>query len=165
MRKLLFQILLASAVWLSFAGVSVAKDHDHGDSDRGHHADRDHDGDRDHDRDWRDDRDRDDRGNPPGWGHGRKTGWGNCDMPPGLAKKNGGCDNDRDRDDRPVAHSRHHHHTVTSAHTTSRPASHPPVHRAPITSTASNHGLHIPTGSKVPAGGINPKSNATGIVR
>lgn len=26
---------------------------------------------------------------PPGWGHGKKTGWGNCGMPPGQAKKQG----------------------------------------------------------------------------
>jgi hypothetical protein len=26
---------------------------------------------------------------PPGWQHGRKRGWGNSDMPPGLAKKQG----------------------------------------------------------------------------
>jgi hypothetical protein len=26
---------------------------------------------------------------PPGWHHGRKAGWGNCDLPPGLAKKHG----------------------------------------------------------------------------
>jgi len=26
---------------------------------------------------------------PPGWDHGRKAGWGNCDLPPGLAKKRG----------------------------------------------------------------------------
>ena len=24
---------------------------------------------------------------PPGWSHGRKTGWGGRDLPPGLAKK------------------------------------------------------------------------------
>lgn len=28
-------------------------------------------------------------GRPPGWSHGRKTGWGNCGMPPGQAKKYG----------------------------------------------------------------------------
>jgi hypothetical protein len=28
-------------------------------------------------------------GRPPGWDHGRKAGWGNCDLPPGLAKKRG----------------------------------------------------------------------------
>ena len=26
---------------------------------------------------------------PTGWDRGRKVGWGNCDMPPGLAKKVG----------------------------------------------------------------------------
>ncbi len=48
-------------------------------------------------RDWRRERaeyrDRDDR-RPPGWSKGRKTGWGNCDLPPGLAKKSGDCDRD-----------------------------------------------------------------------
>jgi hypothetical protein len=28
-------------------------------------------------------------GRPPGWSKGRKTGWGNCDLPPGQAKKYG----------------------------------------------------------------------------
>ena len=28
-------------------------------------------------------------GRPPGWSHGRKTGWGNCGLPPGQAKKYG----------------------------------------------------------------------------
>jgi hypothetical protein len=31
-------------------------------------------------------------GRPPGWDRGRKVGWGNCDVPPGLAKKVG-CTN------------------------------------------------------------------------
>ncbi|HEY7096039.1 MAG TPA: hypothetical protein VH437_04900 [Terriglobales bacterium] len=26
---------------------------------------------------------------PPGWSHGKKTGWGDCGMPPGQAKKHG----------------------------------------------------------------------------
>ena len=26
---------------------------------------------------------------PPGWNHGKKTGWGSCGMPPGQAKKYG----------------------------------------------------------------------------
>ncbi len=26
---------------------------------------------------------------PPGWDHGRKVGWGDCDVPPGQAKKMG----------------------------------------------------------------------------
>jgi hypothetical protein len=28
-------------------------------------------------------------GHPPGWSHGKKTGWGDCGMPPGQAKKYG----------------------------------------------------------------------------
>lgn len=28
-------------------------------------------------------------GVPPGWSRGRKTGWGNCGLPPGQAKKYG----------------------------------------------------------------------------
>jgi hypothetical protein len=28
-------------------------------------------------------------GRPPGWDRGRKTGWGNCHVPPGQAKKEG----------------------------------------------------------------------------
>ncbi len=31
--------------------------------------------------------DRDER--PPGWSRGQKTGWGNCGLPPGQAKKYG----------------------------------------------------------------------------
>jgi hypothetical protein len=31
--------------------------------------------------------DRDER--PPGWSQGKKTGWGNCGLPPGQAKKYG----------------------------------------------------------------------------
>jgi len=31
-----------------------------------------------------------DRNNrPPGWSRGKKTGWGNCGLPPGQAKKDG----------------------------------------------------------------------------
>ena len=32
-------------------------------------------------------RDSDDR--PPGWSRGKKTGWGDCGLPPGQAKKHG----------------------------------------------------------------------------
>jgi hypothetical protein len=28
-------------------------------------------------------------GRPPGWSQGKKTGWGNCGLPPGQAKKYG----------------------------------------------------------------------------
>ena len=30
-------------------------------------------------------------GRPPGWGKGKKTGWENCGLPPGQAKKYGSC--------------------------------------------------------------------------
>lgn len=58
----------------------------------------------DGDRDGDDDRNRDDRWErrgdyeyrtygddqlPPGWSKGKKTGWGNCGLPPGQAKKYG----------------------------------------------------------------------------
>ena len=37
---------------------------------------------------------------PSGWNRGRKTGWGNCDVPPGQAKKYGcrvGAPRERER--------------------------------------------------------------------
>lgn len=38
---------------------------------------------------------------PHGWNRGRKVGWGNCDLPPGLAKKYG-CNSSFLRDNRRV---------------------------------------------------------------
>ena len=66
---------------------------DHGDKDKHQHGNK-HDG-RDDDQGWehRDGYeyrvygDRDER--PPGWGHGKKTGWKDCGLPPGQAKKYG----------------------------------------------------------------------------
>jgi hypothetical protein len=87
----------------------------------------------DHDRDdWRGDRDHDRR--PPGWNHGRKKGWGNCDLPPGQARKHG-CDSDDDHD-RPtiVTHRPITRHPITHKPTTNRPTpiSHPvTTHRGP----------------------------------
>jgi len=84
----------------------------HRDQAREQERDRDRDGDRDRDHDRAGRRDRDDdhdrdhhgfknsHGRPPGWEHGKKTGWGDCDLPPGQAKKYG-CH---------PPHS-HHHHT------------------------------------------------------
>ena len=63
---------------------------------------------RNHKKDWGErDRDRDhgrvaNNGRPPGWDKGKKTGWGNCDVPPGQAKKQG-CNSSRTR---PVVISR-----------------------------------------------------------
>jgi hypothetical protein len=87
MTKRLFALALVTALGLGTPAMA-----DHGDKDK-HHGNK-------HD-DWNDDhawerRDgyeyrvysaHDDR--PPGWGHGKKTGWGNCGMPPGQAKKYG----------------------------------------------------------------------------
>ena len=107
MRTRFLQFLLAMALCVVLAPMTASargngKDKDK-DSDR--HADRDHDRDKDKDRDKVKDRDKDkDRARPAGWSKGRKTGWGNCNLPPGQAKKNGGCNNvRRDRDDRRVA--------------------------------------------------------------
>jgi len=46
---------------------------------------------RDHGRDQvrAHDRDHDSDDHRPGWSKGRKTGWKNCDLPPGQAKKHG----------------------------------------------------------------------------
>ena len=68
-------------------GGGGAKFSDHDSDDQGKHAKGHGDHDRDDDRDG--DHDRDDRGRPPGWSKGKKTGWGNCDVPPGQAKKVG----------------------------------------------------------------------------
>ena len=96
-------------------GTALARDNDH---DRGkatsarHNAIRIHDRDRDHDRDrirdrreWRERREARERrewrrrhpqsamfgsnGRQNGWSQGHKTGWNDCDVPPGQAKKAG----------------------------------------------------------------------------
>ena len=90
---------LALLAMLSFATPSVFADKD---KDKGHgnpHAraaedrDGDHDGDRDHDgwerRGQFEYRTYSEHDVPPGWSHGKKTGWGSCGMPPGQAKKYG----------------------------------------------------------------------------
>jgi hypothetical protein len=66
---------------------------DHGDDDKKHHGNK-HANVED-DRSW-EHRDGfeyrtygDHDGHPPGWSHGQKTGWGNCGLPPGQAKKYG----------------------------------------------------------------------------
>ena len=45
-----------------------------------------------------------DSGRPPGWDKGKKTGWGDCDVPPGQAKKQG-CNGSATRGDK-----KHHDH-------------------------------------------------------
>ena len=97
--------LAASPVLAQSRGHDKNKDRDDRVERRDRDHDRDRDRDRDHDRDRArrhdldDDRDRDhdrdpffargDHSRPPGWSHGRKTGWGDCDVPPGQAKKQG----------------------------------------------------------------------------
>jgi hypothetical protein len=88
------------AVVLGLALSTSATAKDHGDKGKGHgnRHNEDHD-DRDDDHGRHGDRwearngweyrtyERDQR--PPGWSKGRKTGWGNCNLPPGQAKKYG----------------------------------------------------------------------------
>jgi hypothetical protein len=104
------------------------RDRDH---DRDHHWDRDHDRehhwDRERDRDdrhWEHDRDhRDpfarDHGDPRGWSHGEKKGWGDCDVPPGQAKKHG-CDSSAGEPERHF-----HHEAAIAPRPVSRPITHP----------------------------------------
>jgi hypothetical protein len=89
MSKRLLAILgLAIALGLSTPALA-----DHGDKDRHQHGNKRDD--RDDDQGWerrdgyeyRAYGDRDER--PPGWNGGKKTGWGNCGLPPGQAKKYG----------------------------------------------------------------------------
>ena len=90
MSKRLLPILgLVAALGLGTPGLMA----DHGDKDNHQHGNKQ--ADRDDDRGWdhrdgyeyRTYGDRDER--PPGWNHGKKTGWGNCGLPPGQAKKYG----------------------------------------------------------------------------
>jgi hypothetical protein len=115
MNRLRLLVLLGLSLVLG--GTSVAKDHERSGRDRDdtrwHHRDRDDDHDRD-DRIRRRHHDHHDRrsvlsrynsSHPPGWDRGRKTGWGNCNLPPGQAKKSG-CN---------TAVARRHHRRVLAA--------------------------------------------------
>jgi hypothetical protein len=66
---------------------------DHGEKDhKAKHANKhdDHDDDKGWERrDGYEFRSYDRGGRPPGWSRGKKTGWGNCGLPPGQAKKYG----------------------------------------------------------------------------
>ena len=94
MYKKLWMCTAAIAMCFSLGTVAMAKDHDH-DKDRGerretrggYHRARWNDHDRDHRR-------------PAGWDKGKKKGWGDCDAPPGQAKKHGCYDRDHNRDAR-----------------------------------------------------------------
>lgn len=93
MKKILLGILGLALV----SSPAFAKGNPHGSNkDHGKSQDRD---DKKHDRDFNRDKHHDkghDRGDhhtassrPAGWDKGKKTGWGNCDVPPGQAKKQG----------------------------------------------------------------------------
>jgi hypothetical protein len=78
--------MMTGSVWAQGRG------HGRGVSGANHAWRGDNDGDRGgwRNSDWRGDRDRWTFGNDPrGWEKGKKTGWGDCDLPPGQAKKMG----------------------------------------------------------------------------
>jgi hypothetical protein len=100
MTSRFLQFLFALVLCVTLVPCAYAK----GGHGNGHGGDRDKHADRDHDRDG--DHDRDDNKRPAGWDKGKKTGWGDCDVPPGQVKKQG-CHpdshhhvahHDRDRD-------------------------------------------------------------------
>jgi hypothetical protein len=153
-RTTRFWLILSGVLALSPLPV-LAQGRGHGggekekDRDRVERHDRDHDRDADRDRDRDRDNDRDDHhgtifsrdshgpaNRPPGWDHGRKKGWGDCDEPPGLAKKDG-CHSEA------VVHHRHHSSRTTQATVsatarasgsvkTTRPTSHAPTPKTPL---------------------------------
>ena len=101
-----FFAMVALFTLLGLSSPILMADDDHHDNGHGHgnkhgnkHHDRDEDRDRDHGRDndqgWerRDGYEYraygDHDGRPLGWNQGRKTGWKNCGLPPGQAKKYG----------------------------------------------------------------------------
>jgi hypothetical protein len=98
MKRWLATLAVAAALGLSTPAVMADRDDDkghgqgHGQGHGNKHADRGHD--RDDDRGWErregyEYRSYDRDGRPPGWSRGKKTGWGNCGLPPGQAKKYG----------------------------------------------------------------------------
>ncbi|HEU5450997.1 MAG TPA: hypothetical protein VFU76_03375 [Terriglobales bacterium] len=163
MSKTLIKSAAVMAVSLALSLSAAAKDHGKAAHNGGWHdrdgwrvqrvADRDHDGrrGRDHDRnDWRRqgrrDHDRDDwrrherRDTPAGWSHGKKTGWGDCNVPPGQAKKSG-CGS--------YGYRRDAHRPVYSGHRTRGPVYVPPRTSGTVTTTTQPHGP-IFTQSKTP---------------
>jgi hypothetical protein len=134
MRKC-YSMLLAVAVCLALSGTALAKgDHgnkSHGNSghgntmaaDRGHGHDHDADDNDDHGhghgKNKNKDKDHHTSGTagpsnrPPGWDKGKKTGWGDCDLPPGLAKKQG-CHSTQSANAHPRHHEYHGTHRSTS---------------------------------------------------
>jgi hypothetical protein len=91
MHKRLLAILALTAA-LGLITPSLMADRDKGKEKGKHHASKSFD---DDDKNWerRDGYEYrtygDHDGRPPGWSRGKKTGWGNCGLPPGQAKKYG----------------------------------------------------------------------------
>ena len=111
----LIMLGLMLAIPASAQGRGRDKDHDRDDRKELRDHDADHDRDKSphhvghnagHDRDFDRDGDRDDHDRrPPGWSHGRKTGWGDCDVPPGQARKHGCHSGHRHPSTRTVNHT------------------------------------------------------------
>ena len=100
-QKIFWSMILGLALTATAAAKNPqGNSHGHGKGNPHAQADRDHDRDDDRDHDRWERRDKyeyrtyrgDER--PPGWSKGKKTGWGNCNLPPGQAKKYG-CNNYR----------------------------------------------------------------------
>jgi len=98
MKKILASAVLVLAL-TSIPAFAKGKPAGHGNNDKHEKSekwkDKDRDKNKDHKKDWgKRDHDREHgratgEGRPPGWDKGKKTGWGNCDVPPGQAKKQG----------------------------------------------------------------------------
>ena len=89
-------ITLVTLLGLGLAMPAVARDHeehrdDHRRAERHEHErEREHwRHEHEHERDYDRHHDPFARKDPPGWRHGKKKGWGDCDVPPGQAKKQG----------------------------------------------------------------------------
>jgi len=80
-----------------------------------------------------------DQGRPPGWDKGKKTGWGNCDVPPGQAKKSG-CGDSIVLHTRRRTHSNRRHNDHRTAGTVHRPISPAPGTRSTIKPKPSPRG-------------------------
>lgn len=90
--------LFATLALVAALGFSTPLLADHGDKGQKHQHGNKHSDDRqgnDNDQGWERRGDYEYRtygdreGHPPGWSRGKKTGWGNCGLPPGQAKKYG----------------------------------------------------------------------------
>jgi hypothetical protein len=152
MKKSSKALFISLAIVLSvFLSTASAHDKDHGNGKgRDKHAEHERDG--DHDRA----NDRDGHGpskRPAGWDKGKKTGWGNCDVPPGQAKKVGcnpgtsGHHADHVRHTDHDARLHHEAHRGTAAHETNH--AHPASHRDTHHDVAKNQAAHVKGGSRV----------------